>query len=345
MSWIKNIAVVALSSACTLTLVELVFRQLELGYGNSPLEQSPKYHHIHPKNYSFRMHDPNGEYGGHMVFYDAFGLRTINATDDVDRTRLRSDAIIFLGDSFTEANQVNYEQSFVYLTGKEFSRPVLNFGVSSYSPLIYLIQAQHQLPSFAGSTVIIQLFSNDFYDDAAYERLAIYENGIIQGIDGGDPNWITKFLRQSYLLRFLRKAQLTIQTSLSRKSPISKDIGETSFVFEQSIEPAAIDASVNVLKTIQSILDRQHKKMLVIMIPSKYLTKRNSCCNDDALYKTVKDKLRQSGITFIDVAEEFEQSVDQTKLFFGNDIHLTVAGHEAITNAIVKHEYFTRQTQ
>lgn len=58
-----------------LIVVELIFRFLEFGYGNAPLENNPKFHHVHPKNYTYNSYVPIGEYGGHVVMYDQFRRR------------------------------------------------------------------------------------------------------------------------------------------------------------------------------------------------------------------------------------------------------------------------------
>ena len=45
---------------------------------------------------------------------------------------------MFMGDSFTEATQVSYEDTLVGRIGKNLSIPTSNLGASSYSPLLYL---------------------------------------------------------------------------------------------------------------------------------------------------------------------------------------------------------------
>ena len=117
-----------------LLIVEISLRFFDLGYGNAPLESHPVLHHVHPRSYRFLSHTPSGEYGGHHVFYDQHGL-----VSDTERgaSKEANCRIAFLGDSFTEAGQVAYKKSFVGLLDSATNCMVLNYGVSSYSPIFY----------------------------------------------------------------------------------------------------------------------------------------------------------------------------------------------------------------
>ena len=70
MSWIKNGATIVFSTFIAFLIAEILLRTLGIGYGNAPLERSPLYHHVHPSNYQFLMHDPRAEYGGYNIYYD-----------------------------------------------------------------------------------------------------------------------------------------------------------------------------------------------------------------------------------------------------------------------------------
>ena len=57
MSWIKNGITILFSTFIALFCAEILLRILDIGYGNAPLENSTKYHHVHPSNYNFLMHE------------------------------------------------------------------------------------------------------------------------------------------------------------------------------------------------------------------------------------------------------------------------------------------------
>src|SRR5262245_24085830 len=124
-----------------LALCEAVLRQLDLGFGSAPLESHPVLHHVHPAHYRFRVHTPSGEYGGHSVSYDERGR-----VSDPDRATApapgaQSRRLACFGDSFVEAHQVPFEKSFCRLLEDPKTQFLTtNFGVSSYSPVLSLLQ-------------------------------------------------------------------------------------------------------------------------------------------------------------------------------------------------------------
>ena len=80
-----------------LLIAEITLRFFGIGYGNSPHERSHTYHHVHPSNYQFLMHDPNGEYGGHHVYYDNLGFRVRDEASQTNKLANEDNAIVFLG--------------------------------------------------------------------------------------------------------------------------------------------------------------------------------------------------------------------------------------------------------
>ena len=80
------------------------------------------------------MYDPNGEYGGYEVYYDNMGFRVLNGSFHNSEQVNEKNELLFLGDSFTEGNQVPYSENFFLLVGGALKFSSLNFGVSSYSP-------------------------------------------------------------------------------------------------------------------------------------------------------------------------------------------------------------------
>ncbi len=336
MSWIKNIVTVLLSILIALVIAEISLRVLGVGYGNSPLERSTKYHHLHPSNYNYLIHDPNGEYGGHHVFYDNLGFRVLNKLSQTSDLANKKNALIFLGDSFTEGNQVPYNETFVSLVGDHLKLSSFNFGVSSYSPLIYELQAQNIVPKFSADIVILQIFSNDFRDDQAYLKDAIFEGNKIVGIDGGKNNEFIKLVRKSFLARFLRKNQLLLQNILSKQNKNVK-VSSRAFDYEQNVTDQQLLSTVEIIKRIQTHLTSQGKKLYVFLIPSKSLSLANKCCVNDTLYTRFYSSLTTNKIETIDVKATFEKFNNQDKLFYVHDIHLTTLGHKVVAESISAH--------
>ena len=95
----------------------------------------------------------------------------------VQSNNLQSDkkSILFLGDSFTEAVQVRWEKSFVGLIESP-NITVKNFGVISYSPIIYIAQMLKEMEDFQPTDIVVQIFENDFNDDLKYIKRANSQN-------------------------------------------------------------------------------------------------------------------------------------------------------------------------
>lgn len=254
MSWIKSLTTVLLSTFIALIIAEIILRVIGLGYGNAPLIRSSVYHHVHPSNYEFFMHDPyNNEYGGFNVYYDDLGFRVNNKASKTIKLSTEKNSIIFLGDSFTEGNQVPYDQTFVALVGLKQHVSFINMGVSGYSPLINKLLVENILPKFKGKTVILQAFSNDPREDDLLLDKAIFENDRLTKIDGGKDNIFINFARKSYFLRLLRKSQLLLK-AISANQITNADSRASIFEVEQKMTNRQLKNTVKTIHEINKIL-------------------------------------------------------------------------------------------
>lgn len=336
MSWIKNILTIFFSTLIALLFAEVFLRLIDVGYGNAPLERSHTYHHVHPKNYKFLMHNPSGEYGGFHVYYDNLGFRVADEESHSNELTDENKAIIFMGDSFTEGNQVPYNETFVALVSERLGVPTVNFGVSSYSPLIYELQVKNIVSQFNANTVVLQIYSNDFGNDQSYFKDAVLKKNEIIGIDGGANNVIVTIARKSYLARFIRKSQLLLQLILTNSNDIVlKTINDLDY--QQGVTDDNLLNTVNIIRQIATFLDEKNKKLYVFLIPSKSLSMAEECCSRDNLYTRFYSALDEVEVDTIDVRSYFEQSNDQNELFFNKDIHLTSKGHMAVASSIVSY--------
>ena len=336
MSWIKNGATISFSTFIAFLIAEILLRILGIGYGNSPHERSPLYHHVHPSDYQFLMYDPNAEYGGYNIYYDDLGFRVRDKLSQTLQFTNEENAIIFLGDSFTEGNQVTYDETFAALVGENLGMLSLNFGVSSYSPLIYELQTENILSRFNANTIVLQVFSNDFGGDESYLKNALVDGVRITGINGGKNNAIISLSRNSYLIRFLRKSQLLIHIILSNSNTNTSGV-TPAFDYEQDVTDIQLQNTVQIIQRIGTRLAEQGKELHVFLIPSKSLSLNDDCCAEDTLYAKFYSALEEANVDTIDVKSFFENIDSQHELFFEKDIHLTSLGHRAISSSIVSH--------
>lgn len=338
MNWIKRHSSLVLlfsSLIFALLLAEIALRLLGIGYGNSPLESHPRLHHIHPSNYSYFVHDPAGEYGGHRIYFDEFGYRIPDPVIEFDNSKTER-KIAFLGDSFTEGNEVAWQDSFIGLIQKENPSVVVrNYGVSSYSPILYLAQARKELVDFRPNDVILQLYSNDFDSDHDYLKKANSQNlEELNFVSGNEKKWTIVLLRHSYLARLIRKIQLQVDFLLNAPSDPPPFPEEALYFDDAALKRRQL--TYEAVLQIQTTVKQLGANFYLLMIPNKGLAMKGKCCKDDRLYQEVASFARENKINMIAVDKEFEQSKYQRTLFFNRDIHLTKYGNAELANSISK---------
>ena len=318
-------------------VVEFFLRVSEVGYGNSPIEMDQRLHHKHPRNYEFLSYHPGGEFIGHIVLYDEFGYR-VKSKNPILGEGEKARRIAFLGDGFTEANSVGWEQSFVGLIeSKNTTSKVRNFGVASYSPVIYLIQMQNEVKSFKPTDVVVQIFENDFYNDREYLKMANSEtlseiNAISKGSSIRDT--FKKILRYSYFARLVRKYQQQIIFFLSDQS----DVNNKSFIIDEGVitKENRKRQTYEAMLMLKDFADKINTQIFFFIIPNKQLSLRNQCCESDALAFEFYNFTESNNLNLIDLPKAFGHYSDQSKLFFQKDIHLTAEGHLLTAEVISK---------
>jgi len=325
---VSTLLLIVISTGIGLLLAEAGLRILGIGYGNVPLEASRYLHHVHPRNYDFLVYDPRGEYGGTRIYYDEKGYRVPGEGASPNRTGAKR--IAFMGDSFTEGNQLPWAETFVGLIEEHNSDIVVrNFGVSSYSPVMYLVQLKSDVREFKPTDVVLQIFNNDFSDDDGYITTgnSKHLNELI-ALDGGSRSLSIYLLRYSYVARIVRRAQLQIAYAI-------KNTDSPTGTGEERASPNRIgDVTRGALEEIKRVCDESGIALHMLMIPNKQLVVSGSCCESDYEYIELRKLSEQLGIDFIDVAPLFSAYAKPDKLFFPVDIHLTAEGSKLIASAI-----------
>ena len=336
MTWIKRHSSFVLfcsSLIFALMLAELFLRLVGIGYGNSPLESHPRLHHLHPTNYSYVVHDPAGEYGGHIIYLDHEGYRVPDPSMEISKV-IPNRKVAFLGDSFTEGNELAWKDSFIGLIQQANpSIAVRNFGVSSYSPMQYLAQARKELIDYKPTDVVLQLYSNDFDSDWDYLEKANSKNlDELHSINGDEKKIVIAILRHSYLARLIRKIQLQIDFLINAPTEPPPFPEEALYFDEVALKRRQLSYTA-VLK-IRHVVNQQGAIFYLMMIPNKGLAMKGQCCKTDRLYQEVASFAKENKINMIELDTAFEKSKNQRTLFFPRDIHLTKDGNAEIANSI-----------
>ena len=308
----------------SLVLIELGLRFFDLSYRNRPLDPHPVLHHVHPTSYAFRSH-----FGGHAVYYDQNGL----VADPNGRAAKTADCrIAFFGDSFTESRQVTYGKSFVGLLDSLTGCTVRNYGVASYSPILYYLQWKHSVEEWEPTMVVLQLFSNDSNSDKDYFGKAEFNaSGRPVAVPGPSKDRFGQLLRKSYLLRFLRKMQLTATWAVAHWDEDKNVVG--GLVEE---DPAISKISMDMVTYLNREVVESGAEFALTVVPSKFRLH-----NQDRTFSQLEfaDKWKAwaagKEIKYIDLVRPFQEATTGGEsMFFERDIHFNEAGHAVVADTI-----------
>jgi len=323
--------------AVGLGLMELVLRLLGIGYGSAPLVSDAHLHHAHEKDYAFLCHTPSGEFGGFPVRFDAEGW----VTDPDGRSVFAPDRhrrlVALLGDSFVEALQVPYAASLVGRLNQS-ARPdvfVRNYGVSSYSPVLYLQQWRRQVRLARPNHVLLLLYANDIRDDEHYAaRAQPGQDGLPASVPGPGNSSIRMALRRLYVARLARKAFLTLEYFVHERKPVSAvSVGG---LLEEN--PALKDLTKQCLSQLAKEIRETGARFTLLAVPSKYeMAHPGQQVPGGSFAAHVRVWAEANGVEFLDLTSHFEHTAAQGKrLFFERDIHFNHLGHAVAALAVVR---------
>ncbi|MEO1257494.1 MAG: SGNH/GDSL hydrolase family protein [Bacteroidota bacterium] len=318
---------------------EMALRIVKVGYGSAPLEGSVMLHHEHPKNYSFLVHDVGGEFQENaFVHYDAEGLRFNPGTAKNDEDL---PVFSFVGDSFVEATQVAWENSFVGILENDLidRGKVKNFGVSAYSPVLSYLQWDRIGKKYQPGYVVHLLYSNDPREDKGYfEKAEFSEQGEIVCVEGVNTK-MANLLRRSYVVRYLRKMWLHLEYNRKYKE---QDVvkSESNKLLEESPELTALTEKY-ILKLKEEV-EEASGKYILSAVPSKYRHIGAVETEQAEFAQKVEEWAFENNILYIDLVEPFKNAASKNEeLFYKKDIHFNLAGHEVVAKTIL--EFFDEE--
>ena len=146
------------------------------------------FHHKYERNISKKIETK--EYGSYHLYTNSLGFRDSN----IKNIKLKSDyseRIVFIGDSFTEGILLNFEDTFVGIIKKELEKKnieVLNAGIQSYSPSIYLNKIKYLIEKekLEFDKLIVFIDISDFEDESHRKII----NGKV--LDEKDDYWFKR---------------------------------------------------------------------------------------------------------------------------------------------------------
>jgi len=317
---------------------EVGLRIAGMGYGSSPMESDPYLHHVHPKNYRFVEHHPSGELGGFEIEYNAEGraFRGRGATPVVPPGTTLPCRIALMGDSFTEAGQVPFEDSFAGLleSAARDSCEVRNYGTRSYSPSIYLVQWTRDVQLWKPDAVFLLLFGNDVREDVTYLQNATRdERGFPTAVHGPGGGWLFAQLRKLYTARVARAMYMQAEWAWHHRGQKQWTVGG---VVEEN--PDFTGETPALVRELDRRVAAAGSRLVVMSVPSRYrLMGDGSIPVDHDFHQTVKEFTAAGGIAFLDLRVPFERAARAgVPLFWQRDIHFNEAGNRVVAAAIAR---------
>ena len=325
---------------------EVGLRIAGLGYGSSPMESDPYLHHVHPKSYTFVEHHPSGELGGFEIEYNAERrvFRGSRATPVVPAGTTLPCRVAMMGDSFTEAGQVPFADSFAGLLESAARErcELRNYGTRSYAPSIYLVQWTRDVQPWRPDVVFLQLFGNDVREDHNYLQDSTRDaQGFPTEIHGPGGGWLFAQLRKLYIAR-------VANTMYARWEWQRQHTGQPQWTVGGVVEenPDFLGETPSLVKELDRRVKAAGSRLVVMSVPSRYrLMGDGSIKVADDFHETVKQFTAANGIEFLDLREPFERAAKAgVQLFWQQDIHYNEAGNRVVAAAIARHypEYFSK---
>ncbi len=284
--------------------------------------------------------NPNAEsmesWGGssYKLMTNSLGLRDFSKRNvELKKTGRR---ILFVGDSFTEGIGVDYEETFAGQTAlklKPLGIEVLDAGVSSYSPVLYLRKTAYLLETLGleADEVFVFIDTSDVIDEINY------------AVNPGKGSLQISALKDnSILVRVL----FCVKDYFGKKSH-----SETKRPEDRRLQDLwSFDDSVYSLPTVQeglrlershmdqlyALLEKHHIKMTVAVYP--WPVQILSVKRDQKQESVWKEWCREKNVRFIDFFPAFMQGSDPketvSRYYLREDIHWNRAGHKRVADLL-----------
>ena len=331
-------AALCLGLGSGLVLVEVLLRLLGLGYGMGVLLSDPVLHHVHPTDYLYRGWSGTGEYGGFPIRFDAAGwvVDPENRGGAFDPTRHRR-LVALLGDSFVEGLHVPHAESFAGLLGCRAQPDVFvrNYGVSSYSPVLYLLQWRQMVKADRPAHVFLVLYANDVAGDESYrEGARLGGDGLPVAVAGPSDSRLVLALRRLYTPRVLRVVFLVLK---HRTKPRAADSEVTVGGFVELNPPLSALTERCLTQLVAEVRD-SGARFTLLAVPSKFeALSPGRRVPGGTFAGHVRTWAAANGVDYADWVPDFDRAAAQgKKLFYERDIHFNTAGHALAADVLAQ---------
>ena len=261
--------------------------------------------------------------------------------------------IVFIGDSYTEAAQVDEGDTFVRRVAQLTGLSVVNLARGAYGPQQELIVLQRYGPTFKPRVVVWQLFEgNDLYDA---EEFAEWKK---------NPHQVNTSLMERYFDNSLLTELLTTTRRLESGGTMVTlryhDGTSRRVSLRYPFEPDQLSTlhtgmteTLSALEAGQRLCESQGIRLLVVVVPMmvRVLAPDISFDNQEDrmrflpelregqkdLGRTIQEFCDRSGCTFVDGFEALQRAAaaGSRNLYIPGDEHFDIEGHNVMAQTIV----------
>lgn len=341
----KFLLIVA-SVVFTLVALEVGLRFLGPPPASAPLIPDPVLDHVHLRDFTFKSYSPDNQFQPFVTYWDSKGLVADPTKKPAKDPSLKKREIALVGDSFVEAGQVPYTASFAGILNARSASDVSfsDWGVSSYSPMIYLPLWRTKILETHPAHVFLLLYENDVNDDSVYAGKAEFgPDGFPVKITGVPEPAGLALLRRSSLFRTLRFAFIKIRAGIQAKNdPTVANAGEF-----QEVSPEISPLTTRMILGLKREIEAAGARLSILAVPSR----RADILGDPeggppSFASRVGAWCHENGVDYLDLETPFLEARKKNgpgKLFFAKDIHFTPPAHGIVADAIQKRypEYFS----
>lgn len=260
--------------------------------------------------------------------------------------------VVFIGDSFTEAAQVDEQDTFVRRVAKSIGLTVMNLGRGAYGPQQELIVLKRYGLSYKPRAVVWQLFEGNDLADA--EGFVDWKT---------NPQQVNTSLKERYFNNSLLREWLANTRSQTPHGPtvnLRYHDGTSRTVSlrdrYQPHQPSALRAgmreTLSAIEEGQRLCDANGIQLLVINVPAmvrvmapnisfdrvedqaRYLPERSQ--NEKDFSDAIEESCARTGCNFVDAFDVLRQAAanGNDHLYILNDEHLDVSGHDVVAQTI-----------
>lgn len=330
---------VLVSVLFTLAVLEVGLRFLGPPPASAPLIPDPVLDHVHMKDFTFKSYSPDDEFAPFVVRWDGLGRVDDPTKKHVMDPSRQAREVALVGDSFVEASQVPYAKSFAGLLNARAAADVhfTNWGVSSYSPMIYVPLWRTKIFSTHPAHVFLLLYENDVNDDATYATKASFgSDGLPIKVTGVPESGMLALLRRSSLFRTLRFAFIKIRAgSRAKNDPTVANAGQF-----QEMSPEISPLTSRMLHGLKREIEASGSQLTIMAVPSHRADiDGKPAANPCSFASRVQAWCADNGVDYLDLEAPFLKSriqAGKSGLFFKKDIHFTAPAHRIVADEIRK---------